>query len=132
MSLIQAYARAQFLPPGDFLIGFRSRLVPVVERAQEVGYQEARAIVPVRTGRLQASITKGPITDDGKPCSGTIYSTAEYAGYVEFGTGRRGAESPGADRRHRYSSTWPGMAAQPFLRPALDSARQQVREEFSR
>jgi len=48
-----------------------------------------------------------------------------YAGYVEFGTGRRGAASPGAGP-FPYRQSWPGMAAQPYCRPALDIGRSQV------
>jgi len=132
MSLIKAYARAQFRPPGDFLIGFRSKLIAATERAQQIALQEAKAIVPVDTGLLRDSIEKGPVVDDGQMVTGTVFATAPYAGYVEFGTGRRGAESPGSDLRHSYTLTWPGQVAKPYLRPALDNARQRVREEFSR
>jgi HK97 gp10 family phage protein len=132
MSLIQAYARAQFRPPGEFLIGFRSKLAAIATRAQDIAYEEARALVPVDTGELRDSIQKDPIVDDGELVIATVSATANHSAYIEFGTGKRGAESPGADLRHRYTLSWPGMVAQPYLRPALDSARGKVLEEFQR
>jgi HK97 gp10 family phage protein len=60
---------------------------------------DAKRIVPVRTGRLRASIG---ITDPGRERV-VIDATAPYAGYVELGT--------------RY------MRAQPYLRPALYRTR---------
>jgi len=60
---------------------------------------DAKRIVPVRTGRLRASIG---ISDPGRDRV-VVDATAPYAGYVELGT--------------RY------MKAQPYLRPALYRAR---------
>jgi HK97 gp10 family phage protein len=83
------------------------RVVPVPGAAELVPTQpilwylatqvmaDAKRIVPVRTGRLRASIGTGHI--DGN--SAVVQASAPYAGYVELGT--------------RY------MRAQPYLRPAL-------------
>jgi HK97 gp10 family phage protein len=60
--------------------------------------EEAQAIVPVRTGRLQRSVKVVRI----ESCFYLVGSDVEYAGFVEFGTSR--------------------MRAQPFLRPAWDRA----------
>jgi HK97 gp10 family phage protein len=57
---------------------------------------KARAIVPVRTGALRASITKM-----GGGMRWVATATAGYAIFVEFGTRK--------------------MAAQPFLRPAAEA-----------
>ncbi len=132
MALIQAFARAQFNPKGDFLIGFRSKLAAAAVRAQNVAYEEAMALVPVDTGELRSSIEKSPVVDDGEMVTATITATAPHAAWVEFGTGIRGLASAGADARHTYSLNWPGMPSQSFLRPALDVARSQVLEEFRR
>jgi len=54
-----------------------------------------------------------------------------HAAYVEFGTGRRGADSPSppkAPGTGGYAPDWPGMAARPYLYPAA----QIMRAEFSR
>ncbi len=132
MSIIKAFARAQFSPPGDFLVGFRSKIAAAAVRAQEVAYEEAVALVPVDTGELRSSIEKSAVVDDGEMVTATITATAPHAAYVEFGTGQRGIQSSGADARHRYSMDWKGMPAQPYLRPALDTARRRILEEFSR
>lgn len=132
MALIKAFARAQFNPPGDLLVGFRSTIAAAAERAQDIAYEEAVALVPVDTGELRESIEKDPIVDDGQTVTATVSANADHAGYVEFGTGQRGAESPGADLRHSYTLSWRGMPAQPFLRPALDAARKRILQEFSR
>lgn len=66
--------------------------------------QKAMRNAPVDTGTLKRSIALH-IIDDG--CTAEVEASAEYAGYVEYGT--------------RF------MAAQPYLRPAL--AEQKVRLE---
>lgn len=92
---------------------------------------EAEAIVPVDTGELKASIGVGPVALEGNAVTGTVEATAPHAAYVEFGTGIRGAASAGAGPGP-YSSTWKGMPAQAFLRPALDTARPVIIEAFAR
>lgn len=82
---------------------------------------EAKSICPVKTGRLRSSITH-IVQDDSTGVVTYVFATAPYAAYVEYGTGIAGAGSPGAGP-YPYSPTWPGMPAQPFLRPAIDSAR---------
>ena len=44
---------------------------------------------------------------------GRVMAENPHAAYVELGTGRRGGGSP----------HWPGMAARPYLRPALEAGR---------
>jgi HK97 gp10 family phage protein len=100
-----------------------------VQRAQAVVLQEAQSLCPVDTGELRDSLRSEAIQDDGSRITGAVSANTDYAAYVEFGTGKRGAASPGAGSGP-YSPTWPGMPAQPYLRPALDQARQQVLEEF--
>lgn len=68
---------------------------PLLWRLARAVRDDAKRIVPVRTGRLRNSIG---ISDPG-PRSVVVDATAPYAGYVELGT--------------RY------MRAQPYLRPAL-------------
>lgn len=49
-----------------------------------------------------------------------------HAAYVEFGTGRRGADSPSPPKSPEasdYDPDWPGMAARPYLYPAAQMAR---------
>jgi HK97 gp10 family phage protein len=61
---------------------------------------DAARLAPVRTGHLRSSISAEPAGADGTV---TVRASAEYAAYVELGT--------------RY------MAAQPFLKPAVYTAR---------
>ena len=133
MSLIAA--TAVFTPSGDlhrFIdVYVQVKLFPKVQRAQAVVVEEAKAICPVDTGDLRDSIVARAIRDEGQRIIGPVAATMPYAAFVEFGTGRRGAESAGAGP-FQYSMSWPGMAAQPYLRPALDVARASVLAEFQR
>lgn len=106
------------------------QLFSKVRAAQSVVLEEAKNNVPVDTGELKASISAGEITDDGNRITGTVVATADHAAYVEFGTGTRGAASPGAGP-FRYGSQR-GMRAQPYMRPALDTARDKVLSEFKK
>lgn len=120
-------AESRFTPVD--LVKLQSLIVPklvaaVTEGAEAVA-AEAQTIVPVDTGELRESIGIGPVEVVGTTVQGSVEATAAHAAFVEFGTGQRGAASPGAGEGP-YSPTWPGMAAQPYLRPALDTARSQI------
>lgn len=81
-----------------------------------------------RTGLLQASIFSGMHPE--KAHSAIIYSTVPYAKYVEFGTGRSGADSPDVYRpfENGYNLNWKGMRARPFMYPAIFQNKQQIRD----
>lgn len=64
--------------------------------------RQAKNLAPVDTGRLRSSIN-GRLARDSQGVVGIVGTNVHYAIFQEFGT--------------RY------MAAQPFLRPALDAAR---------
>lgn len=64
---------------------------------------EARRLVPVKTGRLQASIDVGT-ERDGTVITGYVEADMDYAPYIEFGNTRWGDHRP----------------ARPFLRPAVE------------
>lgn len=119
-------------PRGDSGRFIAGRITPAVRAAVEASakyvLQEAQAIVPVDTGELRESGTTAIVEQD-KRIVGSVVFTADHAGYVEFGTGQRGAASPGRGP-YPYSPTWHGMPARPYLRPALDSARDVIRELF--
>jgi HK97 gp10 family phage protein len=61
------------------------------ELRQEV-LPEARRLVPVKTGKLQASIDVG-VERDGAVVTGYVEAGEPYAPYVEFGTGIRPAKA---------------------------------------
>jgi HK97 gp10 family phage protein len=95
----------------------------VIKWAGEV-LDTAQALVPVDTGELKAS---GHVTvaETGKSIAAAVSFDADHAGYVEFGTGVRGAASAGAGDGP-YSTSWTGMPAQPYLRPAFEQHRNEV------
>ena len=100
-----------------------------VEQSCEIITEEAQAIVPVDTGALRESIGWSA-EDEGGTIVGTVSADTPYASYVEYGTGARGAASPGAGP-YPYTMTWPGMPAQPYMRPAIDTARPQIKAVFA-
>lgn len=68
---------------------------------------DAKRRVPVDTGNLQRSIHLEYATDAGdKQAAVEVGTDVDYGKYVEFGTSR--------------------MAAQPYLRPALDENRDEI------
>ncbi|MGC2152635.1 MAG: HK97-gp10 family putative phage morphogenesis protein [Terriglobales bacterium] len=87
----------------------------------------AKGYCPVDTGALQDSITISEPTE-GLTITQSVAPHMFYASYVEYGTGRRG--DPAAPYAHVES--WPGMSAQPYMRPALDEGRGQVLDVFQR
>lgn len=104
----------------------------VLDATQDMGtvvLLEAQAIVPVDTGELKAS---GRVTVRETPRSAVadVEFTADHAGYVEYGTGIRGSSSAGAGP-YPYNPNWPGMIAQPYLRPALEVARNEAVGEYA-
>jgi HK97 gp10 family phage protein len=87
--------------------------------------KEAKILVRKRTRTLQRSITTQAVkTADGVEIrTGT---NMEYARFLEYGTGRAGAESgiePPADYQYGPS---PGMGPKPYLRPAWDKEKNRV------
>ena len=111
------------------------RIVPQMIAAVTEGCDavatEAEAIVPVDTGLLKSSIVIGKVELDGNTVRGSVEANTPYAGYVEFGTGKRGASSPGAGP-YPYTDSWPGMPSQPYMRPALDTARPAIIDAFAK
>lgn len=99
-----------------------------VEESCQVIEDAAKAMCPVDTGALRDSITH-EVEELPKTIRGTVGPHTDYAVYVEFGTGVRGSSSPGAGPGP-YSSTWPGMVAQPYMRPAADENREKVFDTF--
>lgn len=87
---------------------------------------EAKLLVPVDTGELRDSIEVQEVEDTGKTVRGAVVASAPHASFVEYGTGARGAASPGAGP-YTYNMAWPGMRAQPYLRPASDHVKEDGR-----
>lgn len=91
-----------------------TRITPAVRNAVagcvDIVVAEAKSIAPVRTGYMRDHIT-GKVEDKERTVVGAVTSEAGYSGFVEFGTVH--------------------MEAQPFMRPALDTARERIRSQFS-
>lgn len=98
-------------------------------RACALVERSAKEKAPKDTGELRRSITS-----EIRGNEGVIYTTLEYAPYVEYGTGLF-AENGGRtdvpwcyqDDKGEWHST-SGMKPQPFMRPALDENREQIIE----
>lgn len=93
----------------------------------------AKAAVPFRTGRLQQSIST-KVTTSSKAVTITIGANARsqtqdgngemYGPFVEYGTGQKGMQGGNTcngftNSEIEYNASWPGMAAKPFVRPAV-------------
>jgi hypothetical protein len=93
--------RSTYAMSFSFMSGWKERLLdPVIDarmrQAGIAGVEEARRLVPVRTGKLRDSI--GYIYNQQTKTL-TLYADQPYASFIELGTRR--------------------IAARPFLRPAL-------------
>lgn len=92
----------------------------------------ARKNAPKDTGNLRRSIDF-TVDDDGT--EGTIYVGADYAPYVEYGTGiyatkGGGRQTPWAYEGSQGWATIKGTKAQPFLEPALNQSRSDILDAF--
>lgn len=103
------------------------RCVEAVQESCELVQSIAQGLCPVDTGALQASITIDPPVI-GDTVTGSVAPHEDYASYVEYGTGDRG--DPTAPYAH--VAGWPGQAAQPYMRPAKDEAKGQIKDVFIR
>jgi HK97 gp10 family phage protein len=126
------WATATWTPRGDLGRFTDVVITPValetVRQAGEMIQDAAKRLCPVATGRLRDSILV-EVQQTEKTARAIIAPTMDYAGYVEFGTGIRGASSPGAGQGP-YSPTWPGMPAQPYMRPAFDEQKEAIQDLF--
>lgn len=93
-----------------------------VEKATKTVQTAAKLLCPVDTGYLRESIQTNFAWQPSGECVGTVGTIAEYAPYVEFGTGQMGAASPSPPKASislKYKEDWKGQVARPFLYPAL-------------
>ncbi len=136
--------RSRVFGGGNFKLVINFDTIALAEAGREImedviGIGEEAAIrrVPVQTGNLQGTI-EGKVMRSGASIRGVLRvggpagKTAPYWAFVEYGTGIRGAASGTFTQsddttiraqgfQHDYQGTnWKGMAARPFMRPALD------------
>ncbi len=77
----------------------------------------AKRLCPVDTGRLRNSIEVTPIENGAD-----VGTNVEYAAYVEYGTGKKG--DPSVEHRE----DWEGQAPQPYLYPALEAHKAEIKD----
>ena len=130
MSLFTLRAAAVWKPRSDLGQFIRAKITPgaivgvtawgnaVFERSQE--------LVHVDTGDLKASGKVVVVVEENRVYARVQYDS-DHAAFNEFGTGARGAASPGAGDGP-YNENWPGMAAIPFIRPASDEIKPEAKE----
>jgi len=127
--MIRLSAKAIFRPRSDVGRFVETHITPAVTASVEASCklieQSAQGYAPVDTGALRDSITT-EIDDSGKTVIGRVGPHVDYAEYVEFGTGRLG--NPEAPYPHVES--WPGMVAQPYMRPAFEENKDAVKDLF--
>lgn len=110
------------------------KIIAATQNASQAVADEAKSIVPVDTGELQASIGTR-VEWIGRAVNGYVLAAATHAGFVEFGTGLRGSGTypyalptsgvpiTGSWVYDYKQQNWQGMVARPYLRPSLDTAR---------
>ena len=120
------------------------RIVAAVEESQAAVTDEAQMIAPMRSGDLVSKIGPGPVELIGSVVRGTVESTSDHAAFVEFGTGLKGEGTypyplptegvpiTGSWVYDYKKQQWVGMESQPYLRPALDTARPAILDAFAK
>ncbi|WP_040192094.1 HK97-gp10 family putative phage morphogenesis protein [Clostridium culturomicium] len=102
---------------------------------------EAKDLCPVDTGDLRKSIFTDVNVSSSK-VTGKVFTNNEYAGYVEFGTGRVGETTPVADKypgelaykQDKWLANIPdvglryvaGQPAQPYMYPAIKNNEDKI------
>lgn len=94
--------------------------------------RSAKQKAPKGAGELRRSITS-KVEGEGEDTVGIVYTTLEYAPYVEYGTGLFAEEGGRQDVPWCYQDdegewhTTSGMHPSPYMRPALDENREEIK-----
>lgn len=114
---------------GQFVaVHITSAVFQSVEQITQMVFDRSQEMVPVLSGALKSS-GKMKVEQLDKTVQGVVWYEEYYGPYVEFGTGVAGAASDGAGPGP-YNPAWPGMPAQPFQRPAVDSTKSEAVQIF--
>ena len=117
-----------------------------MNKATALVHGQAKALAPVDTGQLAGSIHM-QVKDTGAELQGRVYTNAEHAAYVEFGTGITGNgtypyEVEGLNLTYRDKGwayydedkgEWfytKGQEAQPYMYPALKENEKTITKLF--
>ena len=98
-------------------------LAAEVALAAREAMEDARETAPVGTGPRRERRLVDSFSWEAAGLRAEMKVVNPHAAYVEFGTGVRGAQSTGAGSGGWYDADWPGMAAQPYMQPAAQRAR---------
>lgn len=104
-----------------------------VQASVDTMESDAKELCPVDTGQLRWSIGQYVKETENGDVTGFVGTNDEVAPYVEFGTGQRGRDTEVEGKKpgvSGYRSDWKGMPAQPFLYPALLTAKQELPATF--
>lgn len=125
---------------GDFSVNLanfvnsweRQYIKPAMTKACGMVRNTAVQNAPKSTGELRNSINF-EVAEDGN--EGVVYANAEYAPYVEVGTGKYSTRGTGRNKPWVYQSkdgwrTTTGQRPQPYLEPAFQTNTSQIRDCF--
>ena len=124
-------------------------MAPAIKQATAAVETQAKLLVPVDSGELRRSIHP-KVEQSPEEIVGTVYTTKEYAAYVEFGTGRKGQgtyphQVEGLTLEYRQTNwaypdekareagdedavIWTsGQVAQPYMYPALEITKPYIK-----
>jgi len=117
-------------------------LVKGTQKATQRVEGSAKRLSPVRGGFLRESISRST-KQTANGAEGEVFTNAEYAAYMEFGTGLRGEASPSPPKAPlplRYTLEKPhkgggnyaykGVPAQPYLYPALMENKDLIQNDY--
>ncbi len=111
----------------------RTMMWKAVERTLRAIERQAKILAPHPPGKkgysrgaLRSSIT---VDHPAGKMDGSVGPGLDYGPFVEFGTGKRGADS-GVEPfgGYHYGENWPGMDAQPYLVPGMKQAEPAIHE----
>lgn len=107
------------------------KLTAALGKACAIVERSAKEKAPKGTGELRRSITS-EVEKKDTDIVGVVYTTLEYAPYVEYGTGLFAEEGGRQDVPWCYQDdegNWhstSGQKPQPFMRPALNENRERI------
>jgi len=117
------------------------RVQAAVTTAADAVLEQAQSNAPVQSGELRDS-GRREVVWEGQRVDGYVVFDAAHAAFIEFGTGLRGAGTypyalpqsgtpfTGSWVYDYKNQGWVGMRAHPYIRPALDSRRDDIRAAF--
>ncbi len=138
----RASSRFRFIDP----VTLANRYIPVLSKAVHEGCvavaTEAKALCPVDTGELEASIHTSAVEFYGGMLTGSVIADAPHSQFVEFGTGLRGSGTypwplpesgvpiTGSWIYDYKGQGWVGKPASGFMRGALDGMHEAVIDAY--